>query len=312
MLEKNLLTDVQCDKLLKFLKQIKYSKVNLVDDLLESTLDVFPEKEQYQKSLLSLEEIVFQISQQYDINWIISYLSSHIFQQFEKTISQGQVQAIIKRELGITLTSTERSQLHELRKKVQRYERFLDSFGKWGKDYDQRFKIILLGLDEEYSDKMLSLLTKTSESSIEIIGVDFYTHVLEIFDKSSVLLQIWRVSDNKRFESIRNQYFLGSAGIILVLNKENRNSFEKIKTYITEIREKTNLVFNTRKRENKFIKLPVALMVIGDSEVIPNEDISSIVEEMGAKRFDISKNNDCTIPEILLYLSQEIYARSKK
>ena len=312
MLEKDLLTDEQLDKLIKFLKKIKYSKTNLAEDLLESTLDIFLEKEPYQKSLLSLEEIISEISQHYDINWIISYLSSHIFQQFEKTISHGQVQAILKRELGITLTSTERSQLHELRKKVQRYERFLESFGKWGKDYDQRFKIILLGLDEADSEKMLYLLTKTNESSIDIIGVDFYTYILEIFDKSSVLLQIWRVSDNKRFETIRNQYFLGSAGIILVLNKEKRNSSEKIKTYISEIKEKTNLVFNTKKRENKFIKLPVALVVIGDSDVIPKEEINFIANEMGAKRFDISKNNDFQIPEILMYLSQQIFTRSKK
>ncbi len=312
MLEKELLTNEQRDKLVKFLKQIKYSKVNLVDDLQESTLDIFLKKEPYQKSLLSLEEIITEISQYYDINWIISYLSSHIFQQFEKTISHGQVQAILKRELGITLTSTERSQLHELRKKVQRYERFLECFGKWGKDYDQRLKIILLGLDEDYSDKMLYLLTKTNESSIEIIGVDFYTYILELFDKSSLLLQIWRVSDEKRFESIRNQYFQGSAGIILVLYREKRESLEKIKNFISEIKAKTNLVFNTKKRENKFIKLPIALVVIGDTEVISDGEISSIADEVEAKRFDISKGKDIQIPEILIYLSQEIFTRSKK
>jgi GTPase SAR1 family protein len=317
MLEKDLLTDEQLGKLIKFLKKIKYSKINLADDLIESTLDIFPEKESYQKSLLLLEEIINQIAQQYDINWIISYLSSHIHEQFEKTISQGQVQAILKRELGITLTSTERSQLHELRKKGQRYERFLDSFGEWGKVYDQRFKIILLGLDEEYSDeilyplnKMKYLLNKNNESSIEIIGVDFHSYILEVF-KISVLLQIWNISDNKRFEFIRQQYFLGSAGIILVINREKRESFEKIKNFISEIEEKTKLVFNTIKLKNKFIRLPIALVVIGDSKILPNEEINSLVEEIGAKCFDIPKINGYQIPEILRYLTQEILTRSK-
>jgi len=311
-LEKDLLTNEQRDKLIRFLKQIRYSKINLVDDLQESTLDIFLEKEPYQKSLLSLDEIVNQISQQYDINWIISYLSSHIFQQFEKTISQGQVQAILKRELGITLTSTERSQLHELRKKVQRYERFLGSFGKWGKDYDHLLKIILLGLDGEYSEKMLYLLNKNNESSMDIIGVDFYTYALELFGKISVLLQIWNISNNKRFKTIRKQYFLGAIGIILVLNRGEQESLENIKNYISEIKEKTNLVYKVKNAKNKYIKLPIALVVIGDSNDFPNEEISSISDDIGAKRFDVSKNDDFPVPEILMYLSQEIYTRSKK
>ena len=311
MSEKDLLTDEQLDKLIKFLKKIKYSKINIADDLLESTIDIFPDKKPYQKSLLVLEDIISQISQQYDINWIISYLSSHICEQFEKTISQGQVQAILKRELGITLTSTERSQLHELRKKVQRYERLLDGFGKWGKDYDHRFKIILLGIDGEYSDKMLYLLNKTNESTMNIIGVDFYTYIPEIYGEISVLLQIWNISNNERFETIRKQYFSGSMGILLVLDRGKQESFENIKTYISEIKEMTELVFKMKKVKNKYIKLPIALVVIGDSNIPPNEEINSIVEEIGARRFNFPIINGYQISEILRYLSLEALTRFK-
>lgn len=310
MLEKDLLTDVQLDKLIKFLKQIKYSRKNLVDDLLESTIDIYPEKKPYQKSEVSLDEIIHQISQQYDINWIVSYLSSHIYEQFEKTISQGQVQAIIKRILGITLTSTERSQLHELRKKVQRYERFLDSFGKWGKGYDHRLKIIMLGLKEEYSENFLDSLNKI-DVSIErgTVGVDFYKYAIEGHDKSSIILQIWNIADDKRFEFLRKQYYHGSAGIVLFFNKNNYESFEKIKVYISELREITNLVFVMKKIKKKYIKLPIALVGIGESNVVPEKEIKSIAEEIEAEYYDISSKGDFQIPEILKHLSYQVLTR---
>ena len=78
--------------------------------------------------LTKLEYPTTTISKKIDIE----KLSSEISENCEKTISQGQVKAIIRRILGFPLTSTERSQLYELRQKIQRYERFLNWWVSWG------------------------------------------------------------------------------------------------------------------------------------------------------------------------------------
>ena len=77
---------------------------------------------------------------------LLNMLSNQIKEKFDKTISSGQVRAIIKRELNLTLTSTERSQLHELRKKIAKYQKFIETFGRFSLEADHSLKILFLGL----------------------------------------------------------------------------------------------------------------------------------------------------------------------
>jgi len=316
MLEKDLLTDEQLDKLIKFLKQIKYSKINLVDDVLESTIDIYPEKEPYQNSLLSLEEIIDQIAHHYDINWIISYLSSQIYEQYEKTISQGQVQAILKRILSIPLTSTERSQLHELRKKVQKYEIFISNFGEWGKQYDFSLKIIMFGLNRDHPDEMFYLLNRKHVDDHNTIGVDFYTYIIETIDKSMVQLQLWNVSNDERFAFLRKQYMRGVNGVVLFFDKSERESYENVKKFISELKEQTDFMVNLKKLENQQIKMPLALVGIEkptpESNLIPMDEIYSLTKEIGAKYSEISSKDDYNLSEILRELSYELITRFKE
>ena len=127
----NQIHENQLEKLIKYLKQIKYSKSNLVEDILDPTVNIFPDGDTFEKTEEPLDNLIRGLIHHHDTDWIISLLSSHIYEQYEKTISQGQVQAILKRILGISLTSTERSQLHELRKKVKRYEKFINNFSEF-------------------------------------------------------------------------------------------------------------------------------------------------------------------------------------
>jgi len=52
----------------------------------------------------------------------IEKIASEISEKYEKTISPGQAEAVLRRVIRITLSSKERSQLYDLRKKIQRYE----------------------------------------------------------------------------------------------------------------------------------------------------------------------------------------------
>ena len=310
------ISESDAERLIKYLKQIKYSKTNLVEDILDPTVSIFPEGDTFEKTEEPLDNLIRDLIQHYDTNWIISLLSSHIYEQYEKTISQGQVQAILKRVLGISLTSTERSQLHELRKKVQRYEKFVDNFGEWSKKFDFPLKIILFGLNREQSEDAFYMFNKAQLDTANIIGVDFYTYTMEVFDKSVVQLQIWCLLDDARFEFLRKQYIRGAAGAVFIFNTTNRESFEKMKAFASMVKEQSNLKVRLRKLKNRQLNMPIALIGLDkpekpDLDTISMEEIYSFANELGAGYNEVSSKGDIPFPDILKVLTYGIVTKLK-
>ena len=306
----------QINNLIKFLKQIKYSKQNLVEDILDPTVHIFQDGDTFEKTEEPLDNLIRELFNEQDINWIITLLSSHIYEQYEKTISQGQVQAILKRVLGISLTSTERSQLHELRKKIQRYEKFVNNFSEWGKKFDFPLKIIMYGLNREQSKDVFYLLNKAHLDTNNIIGVDFYTYTLEVYDKSIVQLQIWYLSDDARFEFLRKQYVRGAAGAVFIFNTTNRDSFESMKKFISIVKEQSDLKVKLRKLKSREFKMPIAIVGLNKPEKseldkISMEEIYSFTNQIGAGYVEVSSKGEIPFADIFKVLTFDIVAKLK-
>ncbi len=271
-----LLREKQLNDLLNFLRKIEFSSEKVTKEL-------------------DLEELSKQISKKY-----------------EMTISPGQAEAVLRRVLGMTLTSKERSQLYDLRKKIYRYEKFLTSFREWGRKYDNQLKIIILGLTEEQSDYLPSILNKHGTGpERDIIGVSFYTKLTENYDKSLTSLAIWDISKKERFASIRPKFYKGVAGVLLVFNTEDRDSFEMIKKYFIELRESTDLKFKVRRKFRKEISLPLSLIGIGNNLLIPYDEILSLASEMGASYGQIETIEDDIFQDILRALAAIIIFKLK-
>jgi len=272
------LKDKQINDLKKFLKKIEFPTENISKEF-------------------NIKEVSFQISEKY-----------------EKTISPGQVEAVMRRVIGGTPLSTkERSQLYDLRKKIYRYEKFLTSFREWGRKYDHQLKIIILGLTEEQSDYLPSILNKHGTGpERDIIGVSFYTKLTENYDKSLTSLGIWDISKKERFASIRPQFYKGVAGVLLVFNTEDSDSFEMIKKYFIELRESTDLKFKVRRKFKKEISLPLSLIGIGNKLLIPYDEILSLASEMGASYGQIETIEDERFQDILRALATIILFKLKE
>jgi len=240
------------------------------------------------------------ISKEFDIEEV----SSQISDIYEKTISPGQSEAVMRRVMGIPLSPKQRTQLYDLRKKIQRYEKFLTNFREWGRKYDHQLKIIILGLTEEQSDYLPSILNKHGIGpERDIIGVSFYTKLTENYDKFLTQLQIWDVTDQKRFAFLRPQFYKGVAGVLLVFNTEDRDSFEMIKKYFIELRESTDLKFKVRGKFKKEITLPISLIGIGTKLLIPYDEVLSLANEMGASYGQIETIEDDRFQDILRALA---------
>ena len=272
------LRDKQINDLKKFLKKIEFPTENVPKEF-------------------NIKEVSIQISEKY-----------------EKTISPGQAEAVMRRVIGGTpLTTKERSQLYDLRKKIYRYEKFLTSFREWGRKYDHQLKIIILGLTEEQSGYLPSILNKHGTGpERDIIGVSFYTKLTENYNKSLTSLNIWDISKKERFASIRPQFYKGVAGVLLVFNTEDRDSFEMIKKYLIELRESTDLKFKVRRKFKKEISLPLSLIGIGNKLLIPYDEILSLASEMGASYGQLEKIEDERFQDILRALATIILFKLKE
>jgi len=301
------LSATQTTNLINFLKRVKYSKQNLIK---ESRTDVSLDLEESKVFNKNLEELIQYLVQKFDLNWLIWKISSDIYDLYDKTISQGQVIAILRKVLGLKLSSTERSQLYDLRKKIRKYELFLTHFGEWGKEYDYILKILIFGLNEEQANKINYVLDKAKITpGKEIIGVDFYTKLIENYDKSLVNLQIWDISKHGKFSSIRNQYYRGAIAAILTFDKGNRESFDLLKRYYSELKEKTNLKFRFKKLKNIYADMPITLIGIGKSDLIPMDEVYSFVKEINGQYVELDDIDDDSFQNTLTYLTYQVITR---
>ncbi|MHA2473835.1 MAG: hypothetical protein ACXAES_11435, partial [Promethearchaeota archaeon] len=138
-------TSKQLTTLKEFLKRLDYKKKDLVHlerPDLENIKSFFEtlEEDWINTSKKSWEQLIrFIISQIGEISngsivgldWLISKIAWDLYTKFEKTISQGQAEAVIRRVLDIKLSSTGRTQIYDLRKKLRRYEKLLSYFRDW-------------------------------------------------------------------------------------------------------------------------------------------------------------------------------------
>jgi len=66
------------------------------------------------------------------------------------------------------------------------------------------------------------------------IGVDFRVHKMEVKGKK-VKLSIWDTAGQERFRTITSSYYRGAQGVILVYDVSNRETFEALPRWYSEL-----------------------------------------------------------------------------
>ena len=140
----------------------------------------------------------------------------------------------------------------------------------------------------------------------DIIGVNLLTKLTEHYDKTLTRLQIWDVTSQERFAFLRPQFYRGATAAILVFNKENRESFDAIKTFYNELKEVTGLKLKIKRRIKKEISIPVALIGMGNNFVVPYEEILALNKNIGTSYFEIENIEDERFQQILDGIAMQI------
>ncbi len=103
-------------------------------------------------------------------------------------------------------------------------------------EYDYLFKLLLIGDSGVGKSCLLLRFADSSytESYISTIGVDFKIRTIEL-DGKTIKLQIWDTAGQERFRTITSSYYRGAHGIIVVYDITEIESFNNVKTWLSEI-----------------------------------------------------------------------------
>jgi small GTP-binding protein len=102
-----------------------------------------------------------------------------------------------------------------------------------------RFKVILLG---DIAVGKTSILSRFVEEKFTAeykcnVGVEFKVKSLFLDESTGADLQIWDTCGEERFRTITRQYYRDTHGVILIFDLTNRNSFEKLSSWLEDIGE---------------------------------------------------------------------------
>ena len=165
--------------------------------------------------------------------------------------------------------------------------------------YDYLFKILLIGNISVGKSSIFTKFTvnKYSELNRPTIGVDFKINTLKVDGNKHVKLQIWDTSGQDRFRSVISSYYRGSHGIIIVFDITDRQSFDDIQTWITQI---------YRYSKNANIILVGNKIDLENERQVSYEDAKKYADYLQIQYLEVSAKNDINVYTIFKLLAEKL------
>jgi Ras-related protein Rab-14 len=85
---------------------------------------------------------------------------------------------------------------------------------------------------------MLTERTFTPDSS-QTVGVEFGTRIVSV-DGTKIKLQIWDTAGQERFRAVTRSYYRGAAGALLVYDITRRETFNRLDSWLQDLRNLTS------------------------------------------------------------------------
>lgn len=160
-------------------------------------------------------------------------------------------------------------------------------------DYDLLFKILLLGdsgvgkssIILRYIDNMFS------SNLMNSIGVDFKLKNINV-DNKKVKLQIWDTAGQERFRTITTSYYKGAQAIIIVYDVTEKDSFDHLKNWLSDI--------------DKFAKEGVMKILVGNKcdleqkRVVQQEEGREFARKLNIEFLETSAKDSHNINELFI------------
>jgi len=167
---------------------------------------------------------------------------------------------------------------------------------------DVEFKLMMLG---DAGVGKTAILKRYCDDTfdakwINTIGIDFKMKNIEIQDKR-VRLQIWDTAGQEKFQALAHSFYRGAAGILLVYDITNSESYEHVEKWMNNISQHGS--------DDVFVTL------IGNKKDITNHrDVSIVKGETLAKQYEIpfyetsAKTNE-NITEAFTEIAEKVFKK---
>ncbi|XP_075797732.1 ras-related protein Rab-26 isoform X2 [Microtus pennsylvanicus] len=180
------------------------------------------------------------------------------------------------------------------------------SLGGTGDFYDVAFKVMLVG-DSGVGKTCLLVRFKDGAflagTFISTVGIDFRNKVLDV-DGMKVKLQIWDTAGQERFRSVTHAYYRDAHALLLLYDITNKDSFDNIQAWLTEIQE--------------YAQRDVVLMLLGNKvdstqeRVVKREDGEKLAKEYGLPFMETSAKTGLNVDLAFTAIAKELKQRSTK
>ncbi|XP_055460594.1 ras-related protein Rab-26 [Psammomys obesus] len=180
------------------------------------------------------------------------------------------------------------------------------SLGGTGDFYDVAFKVMLVG-DSGVGKTCLLVRFKDGAflagTFISTVGIDFRNKVLDV-DGMKVKLQIWDTAGQERFRSVTHAYYRDAHALLLLYDITNKDSFDNIQAWLTEIQE--------------YAQQDVVLMLLGNKvdstqeRAVKREDGEKLAKEYGLPFMETSAKTGLNVDLAFTAIAKELKQRSTK
>jgi Ras-related protein Rab-1A len=166
-------------------------------------------------------------------------------------------------------------------------------------DYDYLLKILIIGNSGVGKSCLLVRFADDiyQENYIATIGVDFKIKTLDIEEKN-VKLQIWDTAGQDRFRNITASYYRGAAGIAIVYDITEPESFNNINSWLIEVEKNAS--------KNVYKILIGNKCDLEEKRKIPFEQGKEFAETHGMKFFETSAKNAHNVEQAFVTMTKEI------
>merc|ERR1711970_468927 len=169
-------------------------------------------------------------------------------------------------------------------------------------EYDYLFKLLLIG-DSGVGKSCLLLRFADdtyTETYISTIGVDFKIRTIEIEGKV-IKLQIWDTAGQERFRTITSSYYRGAHGIIVVYDVTEKETFDAVERWMTEI--------------ERFAGNEVNKMLVGNKchmvskKTVDYSSAKEYADQLGIPFLETSAKNATNVEQAFMTMAAEIKNR---